>query len=384
MGYDTADDAGVYKIDEERALVQTVDFFTPIVDDPHLYGCIAAANALSDVYAMGGTPITAMAITCFPEKGLDLQVLADIMKGGAEKLHEAGVALLGGHSVADPEIKFGYSVTGLIHPGRILTNAGARPGDVRGDHDVRQSPERVIGRQRLLVEVAEEPLHLPRPETQIIARELQQGTGHTQSRQVERRRHTPRGNDRQRRRRIVEEPLEGGLRLRVLERMQIVDDEQQVVTGPAFECSGGVGDGRPPLRRRTQGRREGGLEVARQRSFVVIPALGAIPRDWPRRTRPKPCLATLAVVPYQSCALRLKTGLLVPLVKFNTSVPRPPPLADDASTASVLSGCGVARTRVPVAGKVFPSIKAFVPPYGPNSNVEPSTWLRTMRSVGKP
>jgi selenide, water dikinase len=130
VGYDTADDAGVYKIDDERALVQTVDFFTPIVDDPHLYGCIAAANSLSDVYAMGGVPITAMAITCFPEKGLDLQVLAEIMKGGAEKLQEAGVALLGGHSVTDPEIKFGYSVTGLIHPRRILTNAGARPGDV--------------------------------------------------------------------------------------------------------------------------------------------------------------------------------------------------------------------------------------------------------------
>jgi len=130
VGYDTADDAGVYKIDEERALVQTVDFFTPIVDDPHLYGCIAAANSLSDVYAMGGTPITAMAITCFPEKGVDLQILADIMKGRVQNLHEAGVALLGGHSVADPEIKFGYSVTGLIHPSRILTNAGARPGDV--------------------------------------------------------------------------------------------------------------------------------------------------------------------------------------------------------------------------------------------------------------
>jgi selenide,water dikinase len=99
------------------------------VDDPYQYGAIAAANALSDVYAMGGEPLTALAIACFPEKGVDLGILGEIMKGGAEKLAEAGVPLLGGHTVADPEIKFGYSVTGLVHPDRILTNAGARPGD---------------------------------------------------------------------------------------------------------------------------------------------------------------------------------------------------------------------------------------------------------------
>jgi selenide,water dikinase len=129
VGYDTADDAGVFRLDAERGLVQTVDFFTPVVDDPYQYGAIAAANALSDVYAMGGEPLTALAIACFPEKGVDLGILGEIMKGGAEKLEEAGVPLLGGHTVADPEIKFGYSVTGLVHPARILTNAGARAGD---------------------------------------------------------------------------------------------------------------------------------------------------------------------------------------------------------------------------------------------------------------
>jgi selenide,water dikinase len=128
VGFDTADDAGVFRIDDRLALVQTVDFFTPVVDDPFLYGSIAAANALSDVYAMGGTPITAMAIACFPEKG-DLEILAQIMLGGHEKLREAGVALLGGHTVSDREIKFGYSITGAINPARILTNTGARPGD---------------------------------------------------------------------------------------------------------------------------------------------------------------------------------------------------------------------------------------------------------------
>jgi len=130
VGFDTADDAGVFRLDDGRALVQTVDFFTPVVDDPYAYGAIAAANALSDVYAMGGRPITAMAIACFPEKGSDLDILAQMMLGGADKLREAGVALLGGHTVSDREIKFGYSVTGLIAPSRILTNAGARPGDV--------------------------------------------------------------------------------------------------------------------------------------------------------------------------------------------------------------------------------------------------------------
>ncbi len=129
VGFDTADDAGVYKLSPECALVQTVDFFTPVVDDPYTFGAIAAANALSDVYAMGGRPISALSILAWPAKG-DLDELAEILKGGAEKIHEADCALLGGHSIADNEIKFGYAVTGLIHPDRIKTNAGARPGDV--------------------------------------------------------------------------------------------------------------------------------------------------------------------------------------------------------------------------------------------------------------
>ena len=129
VDYRTADDAGVYKLDDERALVQTVDFFTPIVDDAYTFGQIAAANALSDVYAMGGRPITALAIAAFP-KDLDPTVLGRIFAGGLDVLQRAGVALLGGHTVQDQEIKFGYAVTGEIHPGRIWMNAGARPGDV--------------------------------------------------------------------------------------------------------------------------------------------------------------------------------------------------------------------------------------------------------------
>jgi selenide,water dikinase len=128
VGFDTSDDAGVYKLTPECALVQTVDFFTPIVDDPYTFGAIAAANALSDVYAMGGRPITALSILACPASG-DLEELSEILRGGAEKLHEADCAVLGGHSVQDNEIKFGYAVTGTIHPDRIKTNAGARPGD---------------------------------------------------------------------------------------------------------------------------------------------------------------------------------------------------------------------------------------------------------------
>ena len=128
VGFDTADDAGVYKLTPECALVQTVDFFTPIVDDPYTFGAIAAANALSDVYAMGGKPISALSILAWPAQG-DLDDLAEILKGGAEKIHESGCALLGGHSVKDEEVKFGYAVTGLIHPDRIKTNAGAQVGD---------------------------------------------------------------------------------------------------------------------------------------------------------------------------------------------------------------------------------------------------------------
>jgi selenide, water dikinase len=129
VDYRTADDAGVYMLDDERALVQTVDFFTPIVDDAYTYGQIAAANALSDVYAMGGRPLTALAIAAFP-KDLDPSVLGRIFAGGLETLQRAGVSLLGGHTVQDQEIKFGYAVTGEVHPRRIWVNAGARPGDV--------------------------------------------------------------------------------------------------------------------------------------------------------------------------------------------------------------------------------------------------------------
>jgi selenide,water dikinase len=128
VGFDTADDAGVYKLTPELALVQTVDFFTPIVDDPYTYGAIAAANALSDVYAMGGRPISALTILAWPPTE-DPRDLEEILKGGAEKMHEAGCTILGGHSVADDEIKFGYAVTGTVHPSRILANSGARPGD---------------------------------------------------------------------------------------------------------------------------------------------------------------------------------------------------------------------------------------------------------------
>lgn len=128
VDYRTSDDAGVYRLDDTRALVQTVDFFTPIVDDPFVYGQIAAANALSDVYAMGGRPLTALAIAGFP-KDADREILARIFAGGLEMLTRAGVALLGGHTVQDQEIKFGYSVTGEVDPKRVLANAGARPGD---------------------------------------------------------------------------------------------------------------------------------------------------------------------------------------------------------------------------------------------------------------
>jgi len=127
VGFDTADDAGVYKISAEQALVQTVDFFTPIVDDPFTFGQIAATNSLSDIYAMGGRPMSALAIVCFPDKG-DLNVLERILAGGLSKMMEAGCAVIGGHSVRDPEIKFGYSVTGSIHPQKVWANAGAKVG----------------------------------------------------------------------------------------------------------------------------------------------------------------------------------------------------------------------------------------------------------------
>lgn len=129
VGCQTFDDAGVYKLTDDLALVQTLDFFTPIVDDPYHFGRIAAANALSDIYAMGGRPLTAMNIVCFPIKELPKDVLKEILKGGMEKIQEAGAVLVGGHSVDDKELKYGLSVTGLIHPDRIVTNQGARTGD---------------------------------------------------------------------------------------------------------------------------------------------------------------------------------------------------------------------------------------------------------------
>jgi selenide,water dikinase len=128
VGFDHADDAGVYQISPDTALVQTVDFFTPIVDDPFTFGQIAATNALSDVYAMGGRPLTSLALVCFPEKG-DLDILERILAGGLSKMMEAGCTIVGGHSIRDEENKFGYSVTGLIHPKRVFANKGAQPGD---------------------------------------------------------------------------------------------------------------------------------------------------------------------------------------------------------------------------------------------------------------
>jgi selenide,water dikinase len=129
IGFDTADDAGVYKLSPELALVQTVDFFTPIVDDPYIFGQIAAVNALSDVYAMGGRPISSLAMVCFPDKK-DLRILGQILAGGLSKMVEAGCSVIGGHSIRDEEIKFGYAVTGTVHPNRILANGGAKAGDV--------------------------------------------------------------------------------------------------------------------------------------------------------------------------------------------------------------------------------------------------------------
>ncbi len=128
VGFDHADDAGVYQIGPATALVQTVDFFTPIVDDPYIFGQIAATNALSDIYAMGGRPLTALALVCFPEKG-DLEILERILAGGLSKMMEANCTIVGGHSIRDDETKFGYSVTGLIHPSEILANSGAKAGD---------------------------------------------------------------------------------------------------------------------------------------------------------------------------------------------------------------------------------------------------------------
>ncbi|MGN7387619.1 selenide, water dikinase SelD [Sporosarcina sp. SAFN-015] len=129
VGLDTSDDAGVYKLTDDVAIVQTLDFFTPIVDDPYDFGQIAATNAISDVYAMGGTPITALNIVAFPIAKLDKSILTEILRGAGDKLKEAGVTLVGGHSIDDQEPKFGLAVTGTVHPEKVLTNAGAKAGD---------------------------------------------------------------------------------------------------------------------------------------------------------------------------------------------------------------------------------------------------------------
>ncbi len=128
VGFDLADDAGVYQLTPELALVQTVDFFTPIVDDPYVFGQIAATNSLSDIYAMGGRPMSALALVCFPENG-DPKILEEMLAGGLSKMVEAGCTIIGGHSIRDDEMKLGYSVTGTIHPQKVLTNSGAQPGD---------------------------------------------------------------------------------------------------------------------------------------------------------------------------------------------------------------------------------------------------------------
>jgi selenide, water dikinase len=130
VGLDTSDDAGVYRLRDDLAIIQTVDFFTPVVDDPYSFGQIAATNAMSDVYAMGGRPLTAMNIICFPVKTMDISVLQEILRGGLDKIKEAGALLVGGHSIEDDELKYGLSVTGVIHPDDVLTNKGARAGDL--------------------------------------------------------------------------------------------------------------------------------------------------------------------------------------------------------------------------------------------------------------
>ena len=129
VGFETSDDAGVFKLNEETALVQTVDFFTPVADEPKIYGQVAAINSLNDIYAMGGVPITALSIVCFPQNG-DWEILEQILLGGQLALNEENVVVIGGHSIDDKEIKFGYAITGLVHPKKIVKNSNAKPGDV--------------------------------------------------------------------------------------------------------------------------------------------------------------------------------------------------------------------------------------------------------------
>jgi selenide, water dikinase len=130
VGTETGDDAGVYRLRPDLAIVNTVDFFTPIVDDPYIFGQISAANSLSDVYAMGGDPVTCMNIVCFPKGKMDIEILGEILRGGAEKVKESGAVVIGGHSIIDEEIKFGMAVTGVIHPDKIFRNVGVQEGDV--------------------------------------------------------------------------------------------------------------------------------------------------------------------------------------------------------------------------------------------------------------
>ena len=129
VGFDKADDAGVFRLTDDVALVQTIDFFTPVSDDPYVYGQVAAINSLNDVYAMGGTPLSALSMVCFPQKG-DFELLGKILEGGQVAMNAEGVVVIGGHSVDDAEMKFGYAVTGIVHPGKVITNAGSKPNDV--------------------------------------------------------------------------------------------------------------------------------------------------------------------------------------------------------------------------------------------------------------
>jgi len=129
VGFDKADDAGVFRLSDDLALVQTLDFFTPVADDPFVYGQIAAVNSLNDVYAMGGRPLSALSIVCYPQRG-DMDILGEILAGGQSTMNAEGVVVIGGHSVDDQEMKFGYAVTGVIDPDKVITNAGARPGDL--------------------------------------------------------------------------------------------------------------------------------------------------------------------------------------------------------------------------------------------------------------
>ncbi len=147
VGRETFDDAGVFRLSDDLALVQTVDFFAPIVDDPYRFGRIAAANALSDVYAMGGEPLTAMNIVGFPDQALPLSVLTEILRGGQDAVHEAGARIVGGHTVTDDELKYGLSVTGRVHPDRILSNAHARPGDRADPHQADRHRDPRDGRE---------------------------------------------------------------------------------------------------------------------------------------------------------------------------------------------------------------------------------------------